>query len=157
MSRAGAVGMLESIHDRFNTPQYTHILKNLMLPSVRIWNPEENLIFQQDNHPVHCSMGVQRWFASTSEIELIPRPPKSNELNVIEYMLATLKEDRIVRYGNNPPPNPEQILEIWDDLAQDHDYFRTLDDSMSRRYQSVIDAGGMWTRYKVHMLFFCFL
>ena len=41
MSRAG-VGVLERIHGRFNAPQYVHILENVMLPSVRIWNPDGN-------------------------------------------------------------------------------------------------------------------
>ena len=63
-----------------------HILENVMLPSIRVWNPERNLIFQQDNHPMHCSMGIQRWFARRPEIELIPWPPKSPDFNVIEHV-----------------------------------------------------------------------
>ena len=66
-------------------------------------------------------------------------------------MRAKLKEGRIVRYGNNPPQNPQQfwdqVMEILDDLAQDHDYCLTLLDSMHRRCQAVIDASGKWTRY----------
>ena len=84
MSRDG-VGVLERIHGRFNAPRYLHILENVMLPSVRVWNPEGNLIFQQDNLPVHCNMGVQRWFARKPEIELIPWPTKTSDLNVIEH------------------------------------------------------------------------
>ena len=67
MSRAG-VGMLERIHGRFNASQYVHIFENVMLRSVRVRNPEGNLIFQQDNHPMHYSIGVQRWFARWPEI-----------------------------------------------------------------------------------------
>ena len=96
-------------------------------------------------------MGVQRWFASRPEIELIPWPPKSPDLNIVEHMLDKLKKGRMLRYGNNPPRNPQQlwdqVVEIWDNLAQEHDYCLTLVDSISRRCQSVIDAGGMWTRY----------
>ena len=44
MSPAG-VGVLERIHGRFNSPQYVHILENVMFPSVRVWNPKGNLIF----------------------------------------------------------------------------------------------------------------
>ena len=82
MTRA-SVGVLERIHGRFNAPQYVHILENVMLPSVRVRNPEGNLIFQQDNHLVHRSMGVQRWFVRRPEIELIPWPSKSPDLNVV--------------------------------------------------------------------------
>ena len=57
MSRDG-IGLIERIHGRFNAPQCVYILESVMLPSVRVWNPVGNLIFQQDNH-VHCSMGIQ--------------------------------------------------------------------------------------------------
>ena len=96
-------------------------------------------------------MGVQRWFARRPEIELIPWPPKSPDLNVKEHMWAILKEGRILRYGNNPPRNPQQlwdqVVEILDNLAQDHNYWLTLVDSIPRRCQSVIDASGTWARY----------
>ena len=66
MSRAG-VGVLERIHGRLNAPQYQHIFENVMLPSVRVRNPERNLIIQQDNHPCaaawafkDCSRGGPR-------------------------------------------------------------------------------------------------
>ena len=65
LSRAG-VGVREHTHDPFNAPQYVHILENVILPSVRVRNPEGTLIFQQENHPVNCSMGVQIWFAQRS-------------------------------------------------------------------------------------------
>ena len=108
-----------------------------MLHSVRVQNPEGDLILQQDNHPVHCSMGVQRWFTRRPEIKLIPWPHKSPYLNVVEHMWAKQKEGRILRYGNNPPPNPQQlrdqVVEIWDNLAQDHDYCLTLANSIPRR------------------------
>ena len=38
MSRAG-VGVLERIHSRFNARQHVHILENVMVSSVRLWNP----------------------------------------------------------------------------------------------------------------------
>ena len=96
-------------------------------------------------------MDVQRWFARRPEIKLIPRPPKSPDLNVVEHMWAKLKEGSIIKYRNNPPRNPQQlwdqVVEISDNLAQDHDYYLTLVNSIPRRCQKVIVAGGMWTRY----------
>ena len=66
------------------------------------------------------------------------------------HIWTKLKKGRILRYGSNPPRNPQhlwdQVVEIRDDLAQDHDYCFILVDSMPRRCQAVIDAGGMWTK-----------
>ena len=59
--------------------------------------------------------------------------------DVDTHMWAKLKEGRILRYENNPPRIPQtlwdQVVEIWDDLAQDHDYCLTLVNSMPRRCQ----------------------
>ena len=81
-----------------------------------------------------------RWFARRPEIELISWPPKSPDLNVIDHMWAKLKEGRILRYGNNPPQNPQQlwdqVVEIWDDLAQDDEYCCTLVNSMPQKCQA---------------------
>ena len=142
---------VEHIHGRFYAPQYQHIFENVMLISFRVLNPEVNLNLQQDNHPIRCSMSFQRWFARRPEIELIPWPPKSPYLNIVEHMWANLNEGSILRNGNYPSWNPQQlwdqVVEIWDNLAQDHDYCLTLVDSIPRRCQSDIDAGGMWTSY----------
>ena len=81
------------------------------------------------------------------------------DLNVVEHMWAKLKEGRTLRYGNNPPRNPQQlwdqVVEIWDNLAQDLDYCLTLVDSISQRCQSVIDAEacGQGIRSTYYFLF----
>ena len=76
------------------------------------------------------------------------------------HIWAKLKEGRILRYGNNPPRNPQQlwdqVVEIWDDLTQDHNYCLILVDSIPQRCQAVIDTSGMCSTYQVHMLFINF-
>ena len=143
MSRAG---VLERIHGRFNAPQYVHILENVMIHSVQVRNTEGNLIFLQDNHPGRSKMVREEARYRTNTLA-----SQVTDFNVVEHMRAKVKEGRILRYGNNPPRNPQQlwdqVVEIWDDLAQDHDYCLTLVDSMPRKCQAVTDAGGMWTRY----------
>ena len=83
MSRAG-VGVLERIHSRFNAPQYVHIMENVMLPSVRVWNPEGNLIFQQDSRPCTAAWAFKDGSRGGPAVELVPWPLKSPDLNFIE-------------------------------------------------------------------------
>ena len=74
------------------------------------------------------------------------------------HIWTKLKKGRILRYGSNPPRNPEQlwdqVVEIWDNLAQNHEYCLILVDTLLRRCQAVIDAGGMWKRYCLFFFFF---
>ncbi|KAJ4429124.1 hypothetical protein ANN_26125 [Periplaneta americana] len=60
-----------------------------------------------------------------------------------------MKKRRIDKYRDIPPKNPDQfwdqVLATWEDFAKDQNYFRDLVDSMPRKCQAVIDAGGMWT------------
>ena len=87
------------------------------------------------------SMGVQRWFVRRPEIELIHWPSKSPDLNVIELIWAKLKQERILRYGNNPPRNAQKL---WDKVWKSGMIsLRTT----TYLCQAVIDAGGMWTKY----------
>ncbi|KAJ4447976.1 hypothetical protein ANN_09986 [Periplaneta americana] len=57
------------------------------------------------------------------------------------------KKRRIDKYRDIPPQNPDQfwdqVLATWEDFAKDQNCFRGLVDSMSRKCQAVIDAGGM--------------
>ena len=136
---------------------------NVMLPSVRVWNPEGNFIFQQDTHPVHCSMGVQRWFARRPEIELIRWPPKSPDLNVVERMWSKLKEGRILRYGNNPPRNPQQLygIRLWKSgmislrtTTITLSWSNICPEGARRSYMPV--ACGQGIRYTCYYFFVCF-
>ena len=132
---------------RFNALQYVYILENLMLSSVRVWNPEGNLIYQQNNHP--RALQHRHWKLVREEARDWTNALAS-QFTWFEHHRSKLKEGRILRYGNNRPWNPQQlwdqVVEIWYDLSQDRDYCLTFD-SMPRRCQAVIDAGGMMTKY----------
>ncbi|KAJ4443755.1 hypothetical protein ANN_05533 [Periplaneta americana] len=56
---------------------------------------------------------------------------------------------RIDKYRDIPPQNPDQfwdqVLATRKDFAKDQNYFRDLVDSMPRKCQAVIDAGGIYS------------
>ena len=79
MSYDGA-GYLERIHGKF-----THF-RDVLVPSARVRFPTDTLLYQQDNHPVHCALEVQRWFRRRHDVDLVEHPPKSSDLNPIEHV-----------------------------------------------------------------------
>ena len=74
MSYEGA-GVLECIHGKFTSVAYLEILENLLLPLARRRYPEGTLVYQQDNHPVHHALTVQRWFRRRRDIDFLEQSP----------------------------------------------------------------------------------
>lgn len=57
-----------------------------------------DIIFMQDNVPIHTAKSVQKWFKDHAA-EVMEWPPNSPNLNPIEHMWFPLKEGV---YGVNP-------------------------------------------------------
>ena len=96
-------------------------------------------------------MDVQRWLSERAEIEEIALPPVSPDLNVIENAWATLKGRTRELIADRPPRNRDElwdhVLDAWEEIAQDLDYFRRFADSMPRQAEAVREAEGYWTKY----------
>ncbi|KAJ4429024.1 hypothetical protein ANN_26020 [Periplaneta americana] len=66
-------GALWRIHGHMNEHQYTNKLENVMLPSVRVFKPENKIKFQHDLSSVHTCVAVQRWFNIHRDDSRCPR------------------------------------------------------------------------------------
>ncbi|EFN83312.1 Transposable element Tc3 transposase, partial [Harpegnathos saltator] len=86
-------GELVAIPTRMNSAEYIRVLEDSFLPSVRAIYPAEEvpvIRLVQDNSGVHNSHETQTWFRYHPEIQLIPWPARSPDLNLIENVWAQM-------------------------------------------------------------------
>ena len=64
--------------------------------------PEGGAVYQDDNAPIHTARLVTEWFDEhESEVEHLPWPAQSPDLNIIEPLWGVLEERVRKRF---PPP-----------------------------------------------------
>lgn len=85
MDREGP-GELVEIPGRMNAEQYLNILQNVMVPTVRMRHPNGIIYLCQDNCSVHCARIVQDWIQAQPDLQVLPWPAKSPDLNPIENL-----------------------------------------------------------------------
>ena len=110
--------------------------------------------FMQDNAPIHTANKVKDWFKA-KRIKVLEWPPYSPDLNPIEHLWFHLKAKVLELYPELSEVRGgveyiqeqlgEALQEAWE--ALDQDLFDNVLDSMKRRYEAVITAGGWHTKY----------
>jgi hypothetical protein len=83
--------LLHRTDGRLNGAQYLHILRYIMVPSVREMFPDGVINFQQDQSPVHKLQLFQGWLLDQNEVELLDWPPCGTNLNPIENVWSETK------------------------------------------------------------------
>lgn len=120
---------------------YCDILQEHLLP---LNLPRRGLIFQQDNATSHRARRTQQ-FLEENNIEVLPWPAQSPDLNPIENLWSHLQQevDRIPVQGFDGLW--EAALNVWQNLPQG--LIDNLINSMPRRVEAVITARGGPTKY----------
>ncbi len=114
----------------------------------------EDLLFQQDNAPIHTAKIVKEWFKDEG-IKKLDWPPYSPDLNPMENLWGPLKhgiykQDQELRSARGTGEDIRERLVVaacasWETIAERH--FSALASSMPRRCQAVIEADGWYTGY----------
>ena len=101
-----------------------------------------------DNSAVHTSRLVQTWFDANPDIQQIPWPAKSLDLNPIENVWAHMKSSWISgQLRTKEALRNHQVHQVWNQLALRPNYTQNLINSMGRRLQLVINNDGYWIPY----------
>ena len=121
------IGQLYRCEGTMKQDQYLKVLRNQMLPSVRmLYGEEQSCVFQHDNAPCHKSRKV-------------------TDLNPIEHLWEVLFR----KVQNNKPSNLDalwQLLSVaWQDIQAET--IQNLVHSMPKRCAAVIAAKGRHTKY----------
>lgn len=77
-------GELVKVGPHFNSHRYLEILRDFMIPSVRMAYPSGQIYFVHDNSAVHKARIVRDWLQNQSDVTVIEWPSKSPDLNPIE-------------------------------------------------------------------------
>lgn len=146
---AAGPGELVPIPQRFTSGDYVTILEDILLPSVRTFFPDGPIYFVQDNSPIHTANIVRNWFAMHEEINVIPWPARSADLNPIENLWGLMVRnwsDDANRNVRNVDHLTRNVTAVWDRL-RGRDYCENLVNSMHERLQKCLQSNGFYTKY----------
>ena len=135
---------LVPIQGNLNAVKYRDdILAQHVVPFLQA-NP--NTTFQQDNATSHTAR-VTRAFLNANNVNVLPWPAKSPDMNPIEHLWDTL--ERRVRKRRHQPRNVRELqnalMDEWNNITRQE--IRKLTTSMRRRCTALVNANGGHTRY----------
>ena len=138
------MGPLVAVEGILKSKEYIELLKKYLLPNFK--NSNKQLIFIQDDSPIHKSKAVMDFLAANG-IPTLQWPAQSPDLNPIENMWAVLKGRR-ARQKLTPKTKKDlidQMTELWSNIETD---FRgNLSISIPKRLSEVIKNKGKQTSY----------
>jgi transposase len=91
----------------------------------------QNAVFQNENAPIHTAGTVQPWFEEhDSELQHLPWPAQSPDLNIIEPLWSVL-ETRV----RNRFPLPASLKQLEDALQED--WYNIRLETVQNLYESI--------------------
>ena len=142
-SRLG-LGPLVAIQESITAESYKELLNDVLLPELRAAGVP--MVFMQDNAPPHKARLVLD-FLEENEVQTLPWPPQSPDMNPIENLLAIIKARRKKKFG--PPKTKDELIDqvfaIWNDI--DTELCEKLSDSMIKRLDEVLRTNGKPINY----------
>lgn len=126
--------------------QYCRVLESHMLPKLTEWFDEgEHPVFMQDSAPCHTAKSVRN-FLSEFDVEILPWPGNSPDLNPIENVWFFVKQELGKFTITNKKELIEKLFEVWA-MPKIFEIARQCISSMPRRVEAVRKSRGNVTKY----------
>ncbi|KAJ4441484.1 hypothetical protein ANN_11339 [Periplaneta americana] len=108
--RERSLSLLEEKEQEIRTLKSTF---QMFLPgNIKRESPTNLLDTTQDNHPIHTTNWIQRWFTRRHDVDPVDWPPNSPDMNPIQNLWAAVK--RILRSNWAEQPLIRTLEELWD-------------------------------------------
>lgn len=134
-------GELVEVGGKFNSHNYLDILRDVMLPTVRIVYPHEHIYFVQDNCAIHKARVVRNWLQTQEDVTIINWPSKSPDLNPIENLWGQM----ILNWDSSDVRNKNNLQELvtstWE-LMRGRESCWNMVASMKSRLEQIIESNG---------------
>lgn len=130
---------------RMNQHRYLDLLEDHLRPSIDLMEkPGQKIIYQQDGATCHTAKLVKSWFKE-NDIELLPWPANSPDLNPIEHLWVEIDKKLANLQLVSMAELEEALHKFWCEITRED--VLNLIESMPRRVEAVIKAGGGHTKY----------
>ena len=138
------LGPLVALEGNMTGEKYIELLKTTLIPELAVAG--RPMTFMQDNAPCHTANLVKAFMAE-NDIETLPWPPQSPDMNPIENLWAIIKARRQKKFGLPKSKSDliEQIFDIWDNIEPK--LVENLADSANKRVNAVLKLKGKVSKY----------
>jgi len=111
-----SAGPIITVNGLITVGDYVDILGNQVPPVVQVFFPNNDVIFQDGNSPIHTARSVHSRFEEHEDaLQHLPLPAQSPDLNIIEPLCSVL-ESRV--RSRLPPPSPLKQLDVLHEQRQ---------------------------------------
>ena len=94
---------------------------------------------------------IQSSTLSSVQAESLYKTNTVIKVNPIENIWSEVKRTMQETWPVLPPRNGDElwalVSDVWDEVASSQRYIRSLNESMTQRMKSVVEAEGFWTSY----------
>lgn len=139
-------GELVEVGGRMTGPQYLEILRDVMVPSVRVAYPQGQIYLIQDNSSVHRSRLVKEWLSLQEDITVLNWPSKSPDLNPIENLWGQMVLNWDTSEVRSKSNLDQEVKRSWE-LMRCSDACFNMVMHMKSRLEQVIESEGYPLRY----------